>query len=657
MDCKISKSFIWSAVTVVMIGGLAMAAGPAVDKSPLPDILLNDFEGRTSGDWIQTGEAFRSIPFRPADNKRIDGMIGAAVAWSGRGNVQAKGTLLSPPFQIERRFINFLIRGERNLPGLVGVELLQDNRVIRSSSATELRGTEPMYWRTWDVSEFAGQTVQIRVNDNTEAGDIIVEQFVQSASAKSFPIDAANLFNETYRPQFHYTAQCGWMNDANGLTYYNGKWLLFHQYGVHGQHDSRVWGHAVSDDLLSWHRKPPAIPFAENVHIASGSGLVDWTNASKLQNGRHPPLLLFYTSMPTGPDGFVPNGTNNAAAKKTTQCLVYSTDGGETWQKYADNPLLRTQDYKDRDPKVFYHEPTQSWIMVLSLSADNINRESAACFGFFRSTDLKNWELTQKLGPGPWYWECPDFFQLPVDGDATRSKWVLLKGSADYIIGSFDGRTFTPDPGDGRGYKPETGINRTHWGGNYYGNQTFSAAPNGRRVVIGWMSTGKMVRSNAYLGMPFNQQMSFPRELTLRTTPEGVRLFFWPVAEIEKLCTDTQTIRPRAIQPGDNALSSVPGDLLDIEIEIDLMQAKQLQLTLRGQEIVYDVAEQKLKAFGIANPMFATINGKLNLRILMDRPSIEIFGNKRPSRLIRNFLWRSRRPLSRPYRHRRAGQN
>ncbi|MBI5394493.1 MAG: glycoside hydrolase family 32 protein [Verrucomicrobia bacterium] len=518
----------------------------------------------------------------------------------------AAGAPLSPEFKIERKFINFLIRGPRDLPATLGVELLAEDRVVRAASATEmLDPTRTLHWRTWDVGELAARTARIRVNSKSATGAIAVEQFAQSDQPKGVPSDASTLLHETHRPQFHFTAQTGWLNDANGMVHYKGQWHLFHQHRPPGC-PSIVWGHAVSDDLLHWRHLPTAIPCEGKNGIASGSGHVDWENASGLKHGDDPPILLVYTLMPPTGSGL-----------KATQCLAFSTDGGRTFEQFAGNPLLRTTDSKDRDPKVFFHKPARAWFMALSLSRNNTDREHAT-YGLFRSRDLKSWELLQEIGPGAWYWECPDMFELPVDGDRSRMKWLLTKGSGDYIVGEFDGERF----------KPQTGPIRTQWGGSFYGAQTFSDAPGARRVQIAWMNSGdKAEKPNAYPGMPFNQQMSFPRELTLRTTPEGPRVFRQPIAEITKLYEKTHESGPRPLEPGDNALAGIHHDLLDIELELEPGQTKQVKLTLRGEELIYDVKNGKLR-IGDRSLALAPLDGKLILRALLDRTSIELFGNR-----------------------------
>ena len=205
-------------------------------------------------------------------------------------------------------------------------------------------------------------------------------------------------------------------------------------------------------------------------------------------------------------------------------------------------------------------------------------------------------------------------FELPIDGDRRRTKWLLLKGSGDYIVGTFDGKAFTP----------ETEPIRINWHNAYYGAQTFSNAPGGRRVQIGWMNVPKTEAPNAWPGMPFNQQMSFPRELRLRNTAQGPRLFREPAAEIAALHKNTWQFAPRALAPGENALAGVAPGLLDIECEIRLEQARRVSLRCRSAELSYDVKSRKLRLLR-ADPSLELTDGRLKLRVLLDRTSVEAF--------------------------------
>jgi sucrose-6-phosphate hydrolase SacC (GH32 family) len=583
-----------------------------------PDLVISGFEEKTFAGWQVDGDAFGAAPHAPSPQDGIVLFEGTRVAYSGRFSFALKGTLISPAFPVERAYISFLVAGERERAGDLGVELLLDGKVLRAASATHFQPAlevpnhsyrDPrMAWRTWDVRALTGHSVRIRVNDASLYGAIAVDQFIQTDTPKSPPADASIEFRETYRPQFHFTTRSYWGADPNGLFYYGGQWHLFYQHRYPG--GGVVWGHATSPDLLRWTYLAPAVPAPPGGMCYSGTGLVDTANASGLQRGKHPPLLLFYTHQPAGPMSM-----REGPFPKNTQDMAYSVDGGHSWTVSPANPVLRTDDYRDRDPKVLYHSSTRSWIMVLSLSANNVDREKAT-YGIFRSTNLKNWELTQKLGPGPGFWECPDLFRMEVAGEPGPAKWVLVSGNGHYMIGSFDGRRF----------EPETGLIQNRWGGHYYATQTFSDAPRGRRVQMGWMNTSRSSMPFDYPGMPFNQQMAFPRELTLRRTPEGLRLFRYPIGEIERLYGRARPFEPRTVQPGDNLLAGVDHDLLDIDLDIELPPAAQLTFQLRGETLQYDAREQRLRAVRAVVPA-PMKDGRLQLRVLLDRTSIEVFVN------------------------------
>ena len=236
-----------------------------------------------------------------------------------------------------------------------------------------------------------------------------------------------------YRPEYHHTASYGWMNDANGLVYKDGEYHLYFQYNPYGSKWGNMhWGHSVSKDLVHWDHLEPAIARDTLGHIFSGSAVVDKFNSAGYGKDA---IIAFYTSA-SDKNGQI-------------QCLAYSNDNGRTYTKYEKNPILTPFDgLKDfRDPKVFWYEPTQKWYMIVS--ADKNMR-------FYSSTDMKNWEYLSQFGEGygvqPNQFECPDFIQLPVDGDKNKMKWVMIVninpgcpfgGSAtEYFIGDFDGKEF-----------------------------------------------------------------------------------------------------------------------------------------------------------------------------------------------------------------------
>jgi sucrose-6-phosphate hydrolase SacC (GH32 family) len=362
-----------------------------------------------------------------------------------------------------------------------------------------------------------------------------------------------------------------------------------------------TWGHAVSKDLTHWEQLDHAIYPDKLGTIFSGSGVVDHANTAGWQTGEEKVLVCIYTSA----------GAHATPKVPFTQSVAYSNDRGRTWTKYAKNPVLGHIRGSNRDPKVIWHEPTKRWVMALYLSGND--------YVLFASKDLKAWtKLCDVKVPGAS--ECPDIFLLPVDSDPKKATWVFWGGNGNYLLGEFDGTTF----------KFDSGPHKIKWGRNYYAAQTFSDIPaaDGRRIQIGWMAGGK------YPGMPFNQQMSFPVELTLRTTPKGTRMYFEPVKEIENLRVKTHKWDNLALEPGKNPIEGISGELFDIRAEIEVGKAEEVGFTIRGETVVYKVKDKSLVSLGAAAPL-EPVDGKITLQILVDRTSVETFGNA-GRRLIAN---------------------
>jgi sucrose-6-phosphate hydrolase SacC (GH32 family) len=342
------------------------------------------------------------------------------------------------------------------------------------------------------------------------------------------------------------------------------------------------WSHAVSTDLVHWKHMPIAVPPDANGACWSGSGVVDWKNTTGFQTGKEPPLVLVYTS----------------AGKRFGQSLAYSNDRGRTWKKYEGNPVLKQIAGGNRDPQVFWHEPTKKWVMVLYVRRGRAH--------FFTSEDLKRWTPAAEV-PLPGFHECPDLFALPVDGDPKNRKWVLYDARFQYWVGAFDGRAF----------KPEAGPLRGDYGGNFYAAQTWHNVKD-RRIQIAWMRSGRCP------GMPFNQQMSFPCVLTLRTVKKSLRLFRYPVKEIETLHAERFELADKVLKPGENPLASISGDLFDIRMEVEPGSAAAFGLRLHDQAVVYEGG--RISCLGRAATV-SPVDGRLRLRVLVDRTSLEVFAN------------------------------
>lgn len=247
-------------------------------------------------------------------------------------------------------------------------------------------------------------------------------------------------YQEPFRPQFHFTPARNWMNDPNGMVFFDGEWHLFYQYNPEGDRWGHMsWGHAVSRDLVRWEHLPLALPEEDGIMIFSGSAVVDWKNTSGFGAGDQPPLVAIYTGHREG---------------RQDQRLAYSRDRGRTWTKFAGNPVLDVKMADFRDPKVFWHEGTSRWVMTVALAAEKKVH-------FYASPNLKEWKYVGEFGPAgsvDGLWECPDLFSLPVDrgeGESAR-KWVLIVNinpggpaggsGCQYFVGDFDGSRFTPEP-------------------------------------------------------------------------------------------------------------------------------------------------------------------------------------------------------------------
>lgn len=353
-----------------------------------------------------------------------------------------------------------------------------------------------------------------------------VSLFLSGCKTAENKIEADGVFQETHRPQFHFSPEKMWMNDPNGMVYHQGEYHLFYQHYPEGMVWGPMhWGHAVSTDLLHWQHLPIALYPDSLGMIFSGSAVVDERNTSGLGTQTNPALVAIFTYHDM-------DGEKRGSNTYQTQGIAYSLDRGRTWTKYKHNPVLANPGIKDfRDPKVIWHEPTRKWIMILAVS-DHVE--------FYGSPDLKSWnklsEFGRDYGGHGGVWECPDLFELPLaDG---RKKWVMLlsinpggpnEGSAtQYFTGDFDGTTFVADG--------EKSLSRwVDYGADNYAGVTWSGVPpaDGRRIFLGWMSNWNY--ANAVPTSPWRSAMTVPRVLALETLGDMAYLKSIPVMEIDTL--------------------------------------------------------------------------------------------------------------------------
>lgn len=404
-------------------------------------------------------------------------------------------------------------------------------------------------------------------------------------------------YDEVYRPQFHFSAVRGFLGDPVMTVYYAGEYHL----GYLGtetldQTTPAYWGHAVSHDLLHWRELPLAVePDPGHPHgVWSGGAVVDWQNTSGLQTGEENVLVAFYTKTHHG------------------ICLVHSNDRGRTWIKHTENPVLSiavTGSWDDRDPSVFWHKATGRWVMLLTETG--LTRIS-----IYGSPDLKNWKRLSSLDG--LRLDCPDLLELPVDGDPNHRKWVLWASffhpfTGRYMIGAFDGTRFTP----------ETGIHRLDWGRNSFAARTWRDTVDGRTIQIAFLHG----QEGRLPDMPFSQQMSIPRELSLKTFPDGLRLCACPVREVETLRTESLAVDDVVVGPNQSrALADSASGLVDLEAEFELRDAAEFGLRVRGEPIAFNVLDRLIQVRGASGPL-EPVDGRIAFRILADRMSLEVFGN------------------------------
>ncbi len=654
------------------------------------DLMIADFEGDTYAPWTVTGEAFGSGPAHGplAGQMNVEGFKGKGLVNSFNKGDDSTGSLTSPEFRIERKYLSFLIGGGMSAEKLT-LQLLVDGKAVRSATGPNDRpgGTEALAQGSWDVSELSGKSATLRIIDEAKGswGHINVDHIMQTdvkpkgppplisnaersltASARylHLPIkngapkrlvtllvdgkvvvrndieladgtpdwwapmevsewqgkpvtlrvdklpedstalssisqsdtvkDSEHMYRESLRGQFHFSPKRGWNNDPNGCVSYNGEYHLFFQHNPYGWGWGNMhWGHAVSKDLVHWQEFGDKLLPDTMGPMFSGSAVVDWNNTSGFGKDGKPPLVLIYT----------------AAGNPTVQGIAYSTDG-RSFTKYSGNPVLQQITGGNRDPKVFWHEETQKWVMVLY-----VELQGKHTIHFFTSPNLREWTLasiTEGIAGTAFLFECPDFFELPVDGDVTKKKWVLLGANSEYAVGTFDGTHF----------KPEQTKLPGHRGRGFYAPQTFSDIPakDGRRIQIGWFQTETR-------GMSFNQSMTVPLELKLVSTTEGPCLTFSPVKELESLRGKTLALEAMALKPGDrNPLDEFQVELLEIRTEIDPGDANEIVFNIRDSMIIYDAKKQELTVNGQRAPA-PLRDGKLRLTIYCDRTGLEVFAS------------------------------
>ena len=476
------------------------------------------------------------------------------------------------------------------------------------------------YYVPFDLSAFEGKDVKIDVQGMPQ-GSLCWKEMKLSDT-----FDMTN--KEKYRPVYHHTPAYGWMNDPNGMFYKDGVWHLYFQHNPYGSTwGNMTWGHSTSTDLVHWQYEGDPVMADALGAVFSGSSVVDKDNTAGFGAGT---VVSFYTSAKSSPWGDV-----------QMQSMAYSTDGGKTFTKYDGNPVITSTARDFRDPKVFWYAPGKHWVMMLAVGQE---------MQIWSSANLKDWKYEssfgQKQGAHGGVWECPDLVELPVEGTKEK-RWVLIcninpggpfGGSAtQYFVGTFDGKKFT-----------NQFPTKTKWmdyGKDHYATVTFSNAPDGRCVALGWMSNWQYAAI-----VPTKQYRSantIARDLSLYRQGGDLLLKSAPSKEIEKARSTKKSVPQFNVSDSYEIASLLDGNdgAYEIEMEIKNNGAEKIAFTLqnaKGENVMmyYDTATRQFvmdrsnsgeTSFSPDFPAMTVAPAAdvddIRLRLFVDRSSIEAFGD------------------------------
>ena len=438
-------------------------------------------------------------------------------------------------------------------------------------------------------------------------------------------------YSEPFRPQFHYSPPEKWMNDPNGLVYHDGTYHLFYQYYpediVWGP---MHWGHATSSDMIHWENKPIALYPDELGLIFSGSAVIDTKNTSGFGTEDNPPMVAIYTY-------HLMEGEKAGRKDFQTQGIAYSLDNGNTWSKYEGNPVIGNEGIKDfRDPKVFWHEESSKWILVL-VAGDHAK--------FYNSDDLKEWSLLSEFGKDKGahggVWECPDLFKLKI-AETGEEKWVLLisinpgapngGSGTQYFVGEFDGKEFVTE---------QTSAKWLDYGMDNYAGVTYNNVPSGERIFIGWMSNWNYARDTPT--EVWRSSMTLPRNISLHKNKEGYFIKNYPLKAFDKIGETVfesmesisleKPFEKELDQYNDTDISFMVDSSKNYAITYSNSIGEQVCLQLLGEsnELLFDRTRSGMVDFqdsfgkAIQKQKYTTENKKVEVRIIIDASSVEVF--------------------------------
>lgn len=471
----------------------------------------------------------------------------------------------------------------------------------------------------FELSAYKGQHISIDIQ-GVPANALCWKELKMSDS-----FDMTN--KEMFRPVYHHTPAYGWMNDPNGMFYKDGLYHLYFQYNPYGSVWGNMhWGHSTSTDLMHWKFEGCAIVPDAWGAIFSGSCVVDHENTAGF--GKEA-VVAFYTSAKSTPWGDI-----------QMQSMAYSLDNGKTFTKYEGNPILTSSEKDFRDPKVFWYAPGKHWVMILAVGQH---------MEIYSSVNLKEWKKESEFGAMQGahggVWECPDLVEIPVEGTREK-KWVLIcnlnpggpfgGSAAQYFVGSFDGKKFVNES--------PTQTKWMDWGKDNYATVTWSNAPDGRCIALGWMSNWQY--ANNVPTRQYRSANTLARDLTLYRERQELYLKSTPSVEVKKARGKKVSIPSFKVSEKHEIVNLFEEKQGAYEVEIVIQNAGASKIAFcllndKGEKVsmYYDLNRKQFvmdrsesgtvdfsKDFPAVTVAPVNVDKELTLRLFVDRSSIEAFG-------------------------------
>ena len=505
-------------------------------------------------------------------------------------------------FKADKRYLIFPCSRGNHGPNKVTIDV--DGEPYMSVADTLITSSDPDHWRFIDLKLMQGKTLSVKIEGPGAAAIDLVK--LSDTIPGKYPI-----YQEPGRPLVHFSPLRGSFNDPSGMIYYEGRWHMYFAvkrfYNDNGAVNS-TWGHATSTDLIHWEEQPIFLPAVDGKYsFWTGGAAVDVENTTGLGKPGKPAIVYSANNGTYGPSPF-------------TQCIFVSTDGGMTalWNPEMMYKPLPKEDSRrgggTRDPMIFWYAPEKKWVMVVF----NEPPGGRWSFFFFESKDLKNWSEMSVLEN---MLECPNLFQIPVDGNKADMRWVIWGSPTEYLIGKFNGKAFVPD--DNRRL-------RAHFG-QFSASQVFANAPGGRIVQIGWAHCGGSDGEFCWMA-------AFSLDLRLRNTPEGLRLYADFIPELAKLRSKGSRQKDVVVKAGAPLKVGDISQPVEIIAEFDPGSASRITLTGPELDISWNAQSQELEVKEVGRPegesygygpdgkvaRLSPKNGRMMLHILLDIPSVEV---------------------------------